>query len=68
MNNSIAFFKKKSLLLTIFKSTFFIASFICIFGNSGCIKEPIQPKDENQYGTLLINNKSYLIVKIGEQW
>jgi uncharacterized protein (TIGR02145 family) len=56
------------LLLTIFKSTFFIASFICIFGNSGCIKEPIQPKDENQYGTLLINNKSYLIVKIGEQW
>lgn len=67
MNNLITLNKKNSSLL-IFKSAIFIVSFFFILGSSSCIKEPIEVKDENEYGTLWINNKSYLIVKIGEQW
>lgn len=68
MNNSITFHKKNSSLLTISRSSLLMIFFIFILGNSGCVKEPIEVKDENQYGTVSINDRSYLIVKIGEQW
>ena len=69
MNNQLSFHKKNGSVLTLFKSIFFTLSFILLLGGiSSCIKEPKQIKDENQYGTLWINNRSYLIVQIEEQW